>query len=167
MLPTTFLPIDLHRWDRAPGGDALVVPVWSNVRPLRGAAGLLDWRLCGKLSRMLLDGWFVGNVGEKLLLATNRVPWQRVLAVGIGESTAFDPDHLRAALDCCLEALRRLGAKSMAIAFPGRDIDLVRPDLAMQTFREALAQSESSEGQWLERLTVIDGAPSAKLRLSA
>jgi hypothetical protein len=46
---TSFLPVDLLRWDRGPGGDALVVPVWSDVRPLRGAAGLLDWRLCGRL----------------------------------------------------------------------------------------------------------------------
>ena len=56
MLPVAFLPIDLSRWDHGPGGDALVVPVWSDVRPLRGAAGLLDWRLCGRLSQMIREG---------------------------------------------------------------------------------------------------------------
>jgi hypothetical protein len=166
MLPPAFLSIDLHRWDRSPGGDALVVPVWTDIRPLRGAAGLLDWRLCGRLSQMLRDGRFAGIAGEKLLLATNRVPWQRVLAMGVGESTTFDEDGLRSAIDCTLETLRRLGTRSLAIAFPGRDIDLIRPDRAMQAFREALARTEEQDGPWLERLTVIDAAPSAKSMVS-
>lgn len=162
-MPTTsYLPVDLHRWDHGPGGDALVVPVWSDVRPLRGAAGLLDWRLCGRLSQMLREGRFSGNPGEKLLLATSRVSWQRVLAVGLGESIAFDDLAFRSAVDCCLEALRRLGIRCLAIALPGRDIDLLRPDRAMRGFLDALERSEQAAGPWLERLTVIDSAPSAK-----
>jgi hypothetical protein len=167
MVATTFLPVDLQRWDRGPGGDALVIPVWSDVRPLRGAAGLLDWRLCGKLSQMLRDGRLTGAVGEKLLLATARIPWQRVLAMGVGESIAFDEDAFAEAISCGLEALRRLGLHSIAIAFPGRDIDLVRPERAMRGFLAALARSEQHAGPWLERLTVIDAAPSAKTALSA
>jgi hypothetical protein len=167
-MPTTnFLPVDLLRWDRGPGGDALVVPVWSDVRPLRGAAGLLDWRLCGRLSQMLHDGRLTGVAGEKLLLATGRISWQRVLAVGVGESTAFDDAAFRQAMTCCLEALRKLGAHSMAIAFPGRDIDLVRPDRAVRVFLDVLTQSEAAQGPWLERLTVIDATNSAKSSLSA
>jgi hypothetical protein len=167
MMSTNFLPVDLHRWDHGPGGDALVVPVWSDVRPLRGAAGLLDWRLCGRLSKMLQAGRFSGISGEKLLLATSRIPWQRVLAVGVGESIAFDDHAFRSAIECCLGALRGLGTSSLAIAFPGRDIDLVRPDRAMHVFLDALAQSELTGGPWLERLTVIDAAASAKVSASA
>jgi hypothetical protein len=163
---TSFLPVDLFRWDRGPGGDALVVPVWSDVRPLRGAAGLLDWRLCGRLSQMLRDGNISGAAGEKLLLATGRVVWQRVLAIGLGESVAFDEGAFRAVVDCCLDTLRRIGVGSLAIAFPGRDIDLIRPDRAMHGFLEALAQNELASGPWLQKLTVIDAA-SAKSMLSA
>jgi hypothetical protein len=164
---TTLLPVDLLRWDRSPGGDTLVVPVWSDVRPLRGAAGLLDWRLCGRLSQMIRDGRLSGTAGEKLLFATRRVPWQRVLAMGVGESIAFDEDTFRSAAACCLDTLRRIGACSFAIAFPGRDIDLIRPDRAMRDFLAALAQSELAAGPWLERLTVIDAVPSVKSSLSA
>ena len=167
MLPTTFLPIDLARWDCGPGGDALAVPVWSDVLPLRGAAGLLDWRLCGRLSQMIHDGRFSGAVGEKLLLATNRVRWQRVLALGVGASDVFGEEHLRQAIECCLEAVRRIGGRSLALALPGRDIDRIRPDCAMRSFLDALAESERANGTWLERLTVIDSAPSAKSLLSA
>jgi hypothetical protein len=163
---TSFLPVDLLRWDRGPGGDALVVPVWSDVRPLRGAAGLLDWRLCGRLSQMIRNGKLTGETGEKLLLATGRVVWQRVLAVGAGESTAFDEGAFRSVVDCCLDTLRRIGVGSLAIAFPGRDIDIIRPDRAIHGFLDALAQSELASGPWLQKLTVIDAA-SAKSVLSA
>jgi len=145
----------------------LVVPVWSDLRPMRGAAGLIDWRLCGHLSQMIRDKRFSGAPGEKLLLATNRIQWQRVLAVGVGESSAFGDKSLREAMVCCLEALRRLGGHSLAIAFPGRDIDAIRPDRAMRGFLDALTESERASGPWLERLTVIDAAPSAKSLLSS
>jgi len=154
--PITFLPIDLSRWDHGPAGDALVVPVWSDVRPLRGAAGLLDWRLCGRLSQMIREGRVSGALHEKLLLVTNRIPWRRVLAIGIGVSTAFDEDAFRSTIDCSLQALRGIGASSVAMALPGRDVDLIRPDRAVRQFMAALAQSEETGGAWLERLTIID-----------
>jgi hypothetical protein len=90
-----------------------------------------------------------------------------VLAVGVGASSSFGDDDLRQAMDCCLEALRRIGGHSLAIALPGRDIDIIRPDRAMRGFREALAASERASGPWLERVTVIDSAPSAKSLVSA
>jgi len=163
--PITFLPIDLSRWDHGPAGDALVVPVWSDVRPLRGAAGLLDWRLCGRLSQMIREGRVSGALHEKLLLVTNRIPWRRVLAIGIGVSTAFDEDAFRSTIDCSLQALRGIGASSVAMALPGRDVDLIRPDRAVRHFMAALAQSEETGGAWLERLTIID-VPSVSKTLS-
>ena len=160
MLPVVFLPVDLSRWDHGPGGDALVVPVWSDVRPLRGVTGLLDWRLCGRLSQMIREGRVSGAAQEKLLLVTNRIPWRRLLAVGGGVSTAFDEDVFCATIECSLKALRGIGASSIAMALPGRDIDLIRPDRAARRFMEVLTRSEQPGGAWLERLTVID-VPSA------
>ena len=45
------LPLDLARWDES-ARDCLVLPVFRDDRPLRGAAGLADWRLCGRLCPM-------------------------------------------------------------------------------------------------------------------
>ena len=36
--------------------ETLVLPFFADERPLRGAAGLCDWRLCGRLSRLLAVG---------------------------------------------------------------------------------------------------------------
>ncbi len=158
----TFLPVDLHRWDSGPGGDVLVVPVWSDVRPLRGPAGLLDWRLCGKISQMICDGRVSGSAGEKLLLVTGRLAWRRVLAVGAGASADFCEGACRATLECALDAARGIGATRIAIALPGRDIDLVKPDLAMHCLLDALETSRRAHGSWLSALTVIDVPLAAK-----
>jgi hypothetical protein len=167
MLPSapsrvTFLPLDLHRWDQGPGGDALVVPIWSDVRPLRGAAGLLDWRLCGRLSQMIRDGRLSGTPGEKLLHMTGRLPWKRVLFLGIGESAEFTPTTFVTAVEGALEALRGLGALSMAIALPGRDIDMVDAERAVRDFLDLLARHENGAGNAFDKLTVIDSASPAK-----
>lgn len=159
--PITFLPVDLHRWDHGPGGDVLVIPIWSDVRPLRGAAGLLDWRLCGKISQMIREGRVSGSAGEKLLLVTGRVPWRRILGVGAGPSEVFGDGACKATLQCAFEAAHGIGAERVAIAIPGRDIDLVKPDKAIHHLLEAVRMSQS-QGTWLQQLTVIDAPVASK-----
>jgi hypothetical protein len=158
----SFLPIDLGRWDNGPGGDAMVVPIWTDVRPLRGAAGLLDWRLCGRLSQVIREGRLAGTPGEKLLLVTNRVRWRRVLAIGLGDSQEFSSDSFRGAVDCSLQALRGIGASKVAMALPGRDIDLVRPEDAVRQLVDAIANSEQENGPWLDSLVLIDTPAASK-----
>jgi leucyl aminopeptidase len=158
----TFLPLDLHRWDQGPGGDAVVIPVWSDVRPLRGAAGLLDWRLCGRLSQMIRDGRLSGASGEKLLHVTGRLPWKRVLFIGLGDSSEFSSSTFKTTLASAVDALRGIGATSMAIALPGRDLDLIQPDRAVRELLALLDEPETSDGAGFEMLTVIDRASPTK-----
>jgi hypothetical protein len=161
--PVTFLPVDLRRWDEGPGGDVLVVPLWSDVRPLRGAAGLLDWRLCGKISQMIREGRMSGSAGEKLLLVTGRIPWRRILGIGSGPSDVFGDGACQATLECALEAARGIGAKSLAVALPGRDLDLVKPERAIRFLLDSLKKSHDAHGAWLQKLTVIDLPVATKL----
>jgi len=158
----SFLPIDLGRWDNGPGGDAMVVPIWTDVRPLRGASGLLDWRMGGRLSQVIREGRLVGTPGEKLLLVTNRIRWRRVLAIGVGDSKEFSSDSFRSAVDCSLQALRGIGASKVAMALPGRDIDLLRPDDAVRQFVDAVADSEEGSGPWLDSVVLIDTPAASK-----
>ena len=140
----------------------MVVPVWSDIRPLRGATGLLDWRLCGKLSNMVRDGRVTGTPCEKLLLVSSRVPWKRILAIGVGSSDTFDAESFLTAVNCSLSALRGIGARAIAIALPGRDIDRLRPEQAMRDFLAALEEDQSAHGPWIDHLTIIDPAPATK-----
>ncbi len=157
--------MDLHRWDLGPIADVLVVPVWTDIRPLRGATGLLDWRLCGRLSKMIREGRVAGTAGEKLLLANSRIPWKRVLVVGVGDSQAFSEVEFRNAVDSVLKTLHGISVSSLAIALPGRDIDSIPAEQAMRELISVLDQNQRQSGAWLERLTVID-IPSATKGMS-
>jgi hypothetical protein len=118
----SLLPIELGRWDQAPPGDALCVPVWTDVRPLRGAAGLLDWRMCGRLSKMLASGKVSGAEGEQTLFPTaHRLPWRLVLALGAGPRRDFTERHFQACVRRAFGAVKGLGARRLALALPGRD----------------------------------------------
>jgi leucyl aminopeptidase len=152
-----FLPVDLHRWDSGPGGDALIVPIWKDVRPLRGAAGMLDWRLNGKLSTWLKTGRLDGSAGEKMLFLTDRVVWGRVLTLGLGEAANFAESELRASLATAFEALRGIGARAAAIALPGRDAVRISPDQALRILLSEVERHDNQHGtSHLESLTVID-----------
>jgi hypothetical protein len=120
----SLLTVELSRWDQAPPGDCVCVPVWTDVRPLRGAAGLLDWRMCGRLSAMLASGKVTGAEGEQTLFpSAHRLPWRLVLALGVGPRRDFSERRFQACVHRAFEAVRGLGARRLALALPGRDAD--------------------------------------------
>jgi leucyl aminopeptidase len=152
------LPLDLARWDQSPGGDLCVVPIWSDVRPLRGAAGLLDWRLNGHLSERLREERFTGERGERLLLPTRRLPWRAVLALGLGVSRDFDDDRFRDTLDTAFTIMKGLGVSTVAASLPGRDTGRVDPERAVALFRET-----AQERHHVTALTLMDTAAALKI----
>jgi len=99
--------------------DALAVLVGPE-RPLQGLAGLVDWRLCGALTRALRGGLYGGAPGEALLLPTSgRLPAGRVVALGL--PAAPSPEALEAAARHACDVLRRAGATSFAASLPAGD----------------------------------------------
>ena len=115
------------------------MPVWTDVRPLRGAAGLLDWRMCGRLSTMLASGKVTGAEGEQTLFPTaHRLPWRLVLALGVGARRDFSERRFAACVRRAFEAAKGLKARRMAFALPGRDADRAGAPAAALTSRRAL-----------------------------
>ena len=67
--------------------DTILVPVPEDERPLRGDAGLVDWRLCGLISEQLRSGYVSGQLGEAALLPGARpLSPSRILLVGTGSA---------------------------------------------------------------------------------
>jgi hypothetical protein len=153
MIDVALLPLDLARWDQAEGGDLFAVLICTDVRPLRGAAGLLDWRLNGGLSACLREERFTGAAGEKLLMPTARLPWQAVLAVGVGPSAKFDEPRFRESLATVLTTARGLGQRRLALALPGRELAKIDAGPALR---------ELTENGALSALTLIDSAAALK-----
>lgn len=96
--------------------EALAVLVGPE-RPLQGLAGLVDWRLCGALTRALRGGVYGASPGEALLLPTGgRLRAARVVALGLPEP--LDLASLGDAARQACDVLRRAGAASFAAALP-------------------------------------------------
>lgn len=85
-------------------------------RPLQGLAGLVDWRLCGAVSRAILAQTFSPESGEALLLPSGgRFPVPRIFFFGLaGESDAA----AEAAARHACEVLAKAGARRVAVALP-------------------------------------------------
>ena len=109
--------------------DLLVAPFFAGERPLRGAAGRLDWRLCGHLSEMLRRSAFDGAEGDQVLVPTGasaRAP--RALLVGLGPRSGFGPRQLRPAVATAFEKARALRAGIVAVALPSEALSGVPPE---------------------------------------
>lgn len=115
--PTTTLAPSLQALD-ALDVDALALALRSDARPLRGAAGLLDWRCCGRLSRLLLDGTMTGSPGEHLLLPGRPfLNSRRIFVFGWGARPNSD-QTLDTRLTDMARVLDAAGASSIAVSLP-------------------------------------------------
>ncbi|MBA2541752.1 MAG: hypothetical protein H0V17_19065 [Deltaproteobacteria bacterium] len=119
------LPLDLARWDEA-RRDTLVLSVFKDERPLRGAAGLADWRLCGKLSRLVKGNKVGADARETLLLpATRRLPFSKILWFGLGESKGYTDERFRKDLAWIVDVVAKANISDWALQPPGRASGLI------------------------------------------
>lgn len=107
--------------DRLPG-DVAAAFVFRDLRPPRGGAALLDWRLNGRLTRMLLDGEATGKLGEHILIANNgKLAADWALFVGGGNAPAREAASFRKLLRHLLDVCRRAGFTRLAIGLSAAD----------------------------------------------
>src|SRR5262245_14759458 len=85
-----FAPPELKQID-ALRCEALALPLFSDERPLSGALGLCDWRLCGFLSRMAVAGRITGEALETVLIpARPKLSLDKLFVFGLGARAEFD-----------------------------------------------------------------------------
>lgn len=102
--------------------DTLVLTHFTDERPLRGLGGLIDWRLNGSLSRMLLSDNLSGAWGEQMLYPQgDRLPFKWVLLFGLGDRGKFGSTRFKEISNRMLRTLMRLQCSSFATALPGRE----------------------------------------------
>jgi Cytosol aminopeptidase family, N-terminal domain len=113
--------LSLETLDTLEGVDTLCLFVAEDERPLSGAAGLSDWRLCGQLSRLLVAGFFSGAADDSVLLPSNgRMGPGRIVVFGLGRRERLtDGPALGARLAAAAAVLDRAGALSVALEVPG------------------------------------------------
>ena len=124
-MPLSVLPLDLARWDETQR-DALVLPVFRSDRPLRGAAGLVDWRLCGRLSRLIKANRATGDAGETILLPPGRrLRFSKILWFGLGDAKGYSDARFKHDLGWISDVVARAGITEWALQAPGRASGLI------------------------------------------
>lgn len=135
------LPLDLSRWDES-ARDMLVLPVFKDDRPLRGAAGLADWRLCGRLSRLLKANRATAEAGETMLLPPGRrLKFKRVMWFGLGDAKGYTDERFRKDLAWIRTVVKEAGATDWSLQAPGRASGLIGARRAVELMLEDEALS--------------------------
>jgi hypothetical protein len=99
--------------------DLLAVRVCRAARPRRGAAGRADWRLCGRLSRLVAERRLGGQPGEAVLAASfGGLAVPLVLALGVGPRSAFDASGLQAFAGESVRRALALRVPTLALPMP-------------------------------------------------
>ena len=174
------LCVDTSPFERVPA-DLAVVGFFSDERPLRGAAGRADWRLCGTISELLVSGRMRGKKGEAALVpAFGRLAVESVLVLGLGRRSSFRRARAQEASAAAVRRAILLGARSVALApatgsegFPSQADAFLRGALlavdeavAHIRLRLALFAAEVSPGlRALER--VLEEEPDLEVQLES
>jgi hypothetical protein len=126
----SYYPLTMEALDQA-DAEALCLFVSEDERPLTGLAGLVDWRLSGRLSRMIRAGLVVGAAGEALLTPPGmRLAFKKLFLFGLG--AARSDDELAGRLADALRRLAQAGVKDAALQLPAR----LAPELGVRTLKE-------------------------------
>lgn len=156
-----FAAPSLRSLDREEGGT-LVICAFDDERPLRGVAGRVDWRLCGKLSAMLLDGALGSRFGDALLMPIGaRLPFSRLMFVALGSRDEFDNEHYGEACHIIAWKLARMGETDFAMTLParvGREVGLRD---AVWGWRRGLIRSFDSAGLHALNVCIVADRASA------
>src|SRR4030067_3529340 len=103
--------------------DVIALTFFEDERPLRGVAGLADWRMNGALSRLIMNETLCGREGESLLMSTDgRILSPRVLLFGLGETKAFDGKRVQGLLSTFGGSIAKLKFRSFALTIPGSSL---------------------------------------------
>lgn len=99
--------------------DAVVLPLYAGRRQPLGAAGYIDWRLSGRIARLLLKGQFAGSAGEVLLMpALGRFGAERLFLFGLGAAKALSEAETAARVVDMARVLAEARVERVALAPP-------------------------------------------------
>jgi hypothetical protein len=150
---------DLRALDRL-SGEVLLCSLFEGERPPRGVAGLLDFRLGARLSRLCIDGFLTGREGELLLVPGRpKLPFDKIVVAGLGPEESFDDAAFERSLEHALRALAGLQVRRATLEIPGRQLPTVDPARAMTVLTELLApRGDEPAVLDAEAITIVDDA---------
>jgi hypothetical protein len=131
-----FTTPNLRRLDLS-GTEVLVATLAVGERPPHGVAGLVDYRLAGRLSNLVRSGFATGKLGEILLVPGKpKLPFDKVVLFGVGATAAFDERTYVESVERILSTLEGLRARTAVVELPGRHFGAIAPERAADLLLE-------------------------------
>jgi hypothetical protein len=134
-----FAAPDLSRLDLA-ASEVLALALIEGERPPQAVAGLVDWRLAGRLSRLIQSGFVKGQLGEVLLLPGRpKLPFDKIVLFGAGTAQGFNEAVFQSVMQKMLATLEGLRVRNAVVELPGRHLSKIAPERAARILLEATA----------------------------
>ena len=126
--------------DEVPGQMALAT-FFEDVRPLKGSTSLIDWRLNGRLSDLILQGRISGEFSESLIMPSQgRLATREILLFGLGHSGQMDEKRFEEGISVLIEKLVLLKSQELVISFGDLAKDFMGWRGVLRNFMNTLSQ---------------------------
>jgi cytosol aminopeptidase family protein len=153
-----FVTPDLRRLDEV-ASEVLACGVFADERPQHGAAGLVDWRLAGTVSRLIAEHFVTGRIGEVVMLPLRpKLPFDKALLFGLGTRDIFSDSVFREITAHMLTVMVGLCARTAVVELPGRHRSAIDAERATDILLE-LAGGRPEHDIW----TLIEPTHDQKL----
>lgn len=156
----SFIAPELKRLDQAKE-STLAFFRFAEQHPLAGLASLIDWRVYGHLSRLVVEGFLRGDPSESLLMPLGRHLFQEVLLVfGLGDRELFDQGVFLRGIKKLFDTMTALNRNDLVLVLPGRNEQVCETTQAMEWFLDAY--EEHGNGRDIQ---IAEPLPAQKLML--
>ena len=136
-------------FDKIPAQVALI-SYFSDERPLRYQAGLVDWRLNGKLSQLLMEGKLSGAWQEVTLFpSAGKISAEKIVMLGLGSSRDMNAMRFADTLVKMNEIVSKLHATEALCHLPGVQQNLLEPAAVAQTLQTWQGRVQETRTHWI------------------
>lgn len=116
------------------------LPFFSDERPLRHQAALLDWRLNGRISHLIEQGRLSGQLGESILMPVKgRLKADTLFLFGLGERSQWNPHRAETLFEPWVKKLQKMGSEQWLLSFSELTEDFLTWRQCLRSFVNLLA----------------------------
>ena len=139
---------DLRKIDTL-SAEVACCAIWEDEWPMLGLAGLVDWRLSGRLSDLAKRGFLTGKSDEVVMVPVRpHLPFEKLLVMGLGKKSDFGDPAISRAAKRLLDTLEGIQIRKAVVELPGRADRSVAAERVVQLVRAAVT-SGVHDAWWL------------------
>lgn len=125
--------------DEVPGRVVLTT-FFEDTRPLKGSTGLVDWRLNGRLSDLILQGRIGGHFAESLIMPSQgRLAASDILLFGLGATSDLSEQKFDQGFSIVIDKLALLKSHEVVVSFGDFAKDFMGWRAILRSFMASMA----------------------------